>query len=62
MFCANTRYQVNVYETIGPLVVFLLLSGTRFSHDMAKLCLSYSTEKKPYFCNLELYLKNTNHL
>ena len=45
MFCANTRYQMNVNKTNGPLVVFLLLSGTRFSHDMAKLCLSYSTEK-----------------
>ena len=45
IFCANTRYQVNVYRTIGPLVVFLLLSGTRFSHDTANICLSYSTEK-----------------
>ena len=45
MFCPNTRYQANVYRTIGPLVVFLLLSGTRFSHDMANICLLYSTEK-----------------
>ena len=62
MFCANTRYQVNVYRTIGPLVVFLLLSETMFSHDTANICLSYFTEKCPYVCNLELYLKNANHL
>ena len=45
MFCPTARYQVNVYRTIGPLVVFLLLSGTRFSHDTAIIYLSYSTEK-----------------
>ena len=45
MFCANTRYQVNVYRTIGPLVVFLMLLGTRFSHDTANICLSYCTER-----------------
>ena len=25
MFCAKTRYEVNVYRTIGSLVVFAML-------------------------------------
>ena len=51
MFCANTRYQVslNVYRTIGPLVVFLLLPGTRFSHDTVIIYLSYSPESDLIF-------------